>query len=192
MLIVGFGGTVRDASSSETALRIALRSASEAGAEAALFTGSDLGFPMYDPSHNARTRPSSQFISAISAADGYIVSSPAYHGTISGLIKNAFDYIEDLATSRPPYLDDRPVGCIAVGYGSQAPSYTLSTLRTIVHSLRGWPTPYGAAINVKSEVLTDGEDPDWSHPGLCLVGRQVMDFASRPLRNKKVETTHVR
>ena len=70
-----------------------------------------------------------------------IVASPAYHGGVSGLVKNALDYVEDLRDAKRPYLDGRAVGCIACAGGWQAAVATLTGLRSISHALRGWPTP---------------------------------------------------
>jgi hypothetical protein len=39
-----------------------------------------------------------------------IVGSPGYHGAISGLVKNALDYIEDLREDPRVYLDNTPWG----------------------------------------------------------------------------------
>jgi FMN reductase len=46
----------------------------------------------------------------------------------------------------------------------------LGALRDIVHALRGWPTPLGAAIN-SAESVFDGE-------GICQVPRvgQILDM----------------
>lgn len=46
-----------------------------------------------------------------------------------------------------PYFDGKAVGCIACAYGWQATGSTLNALRSIVHALRGWPTPLGVAVN---------------------------------------------
>ena len=62
-------------------------------------------------------------------------------------IKNALDYAEDTAKDARPYLDGRAVGCIACAYGWQATDSTLIAMRSIVHALRGWPTPLGVAAN---------------------------------------------
>jgi FMN reductase len=48
-LIVGIGGTTRTGSSSEQALRLALRMAEEDGAEIAMVAGAELDLPMYAP-----------------------------------------------------------------------------------------------------------------------------------------------
>jgi FMN reductase len=76
-----------------------------------------------------------------------IVATPGYHGSLSGLIKNALDSLEPLREDARPYLDGRAVGCIVVADGWQACGSALSHLRSIVHALRGWPTPLGATVN---------------------------------------------
>jgi FMN reductase len=117
-------------------------------------------------------------VTAIRAADGVIIASPGYHGSISGLVKNAIDFVEDTAKDARVYLDGVPVGLIATAYGWQATGSTLATLRSIVHALRGWPTPLGAAINSSGGIFRDGlcSDPSAASQ-LELVGRQVTRFA---------------
>jgi FMN reductase len=179
LLIVGMGGTTRANSSSHKALHVALRAAEAAGAETTLFTGSQLQFPIYAPSGQTRTEDAKRFIDLLRRAHGLVIASPGYHGSVSGLIKNALDYIEDLRDSDPPYLDGRAVGCIACALGWQAAGTTLVTMRSIVHALRGWPTPMGAAINSALPVFDeDGSCADESTKfQLELVGRQVFEFA---------------
>lgn len=186
MLIIGIGGTMRPGSSSETALLTALQPIEEAGAEVRAFTATDLDMPMYDPSAPERVGKASAFIEAVEAADGIVLSSPGYHGTVSGLIKNALDYVEDLRDTPRAYFDGRAVGCIAVAYGWQGAVTTMQDLRGIVHALRGWPTPYGATVNAAMGVFRDGACTDESvRGGLRLVGSQVLAFAEavsgRPL-----------
>ena len=71
-----------------------------------------------------------------------------------------------------------PVGLIVTAYGWQATGSTLATMRSIVHALRGWPTPLGAAIRSVSGLFKDGEcSDDASRAQLELVGKQVVEFA---------------
>jgi FMN reductase len=109
-----------------------------------------------------------------------IIASPGYHGGISGLVKNALDYVEDLREHERPYLDGRAVGCIVCAYGWQATSTTLVSLRSVVHALRGWPTPLGATINSAQRVFDDsGAVVDQAvATSLELLGRQVVQFAA--------------
>ncbi|WP_459249991.1 NADPH-dependent FMN reductase [Streptomyces youssoufiensis] len=44
-------------------------------------------------------------------------SAPTYHGTVSGVLKNALDYVNDLIGEPRPFLDGRSVGCVAVAAG---------------------------------------------------------------------------
>ena len=56
---------------------------------------------------------------------------------------------------------------------------TLAALRSIVHALRGWPTPFGATLNT-SEKLFDangGCTDERIAAQLALVGKQVVEFA---------------
>ncbi|MCJ9729646.1 NADPH-dependent FMN reductase [Bradyrhizobium sp. PRIMUS42] len=176
-LILGLGGTPRRGSSSERALAISLKAAEAEGARTLLFSGAELLLPMYMPGE----RPSEQaspLLAALRDCRGIIISSPAYHGSISGLLKNALDYAEELRTDARVYLDGIAVGCIACAGGWQAAGQTLSVLRTIAHSLRGWPTPFGAMLNT-SVPLFDGEG-NCTDPAirgqLETVGRQVVGF----------------
>ena len=179
-LIVGIGGTLRSASSSEAALRAALTSAEEAGAETLCLSAAELNLPLYEPICSPRSPAQRALVDAFRRADGLIISSPGYHGGVSGLIKNALDYAEDTVHDDRVYISDIPVGCIAVAYGSQAAVSTLISLRTIVHALRGIPTPYGAAIVAGPRMFEDGRCVDSDACArLATVGRQVVDLACR-------------
>ena len=146
MRIVALGGTTRPGSQSEVALRQAATEAERLGAAVVMLTGADLDLPMYDPGRDARSDVARRLVEALREADGVIVSSPGYHGSFSGLVKNALDYAEDLREDPRPYLDGRAVGLIACAAGVQAAAGTLSGLRGVAHALRGWPTPLGVAV----------------------------------------------
>lgn len=177
-LIVGLGGTLSEASSSERALRYALAAAAAQGARTKLFAAQALDLPMYTVDRSQRTPAAIALVDALAEADGVIIATPAYHGGISGLVKNALDYIEDLRADARPYLDGRAVGCIVCAYGWQATTTTLVSLRSTVHALRGWPTPLGVAIN-SSQTTFDDAGP--VSDGRCAeqlsaLGGQVLDF----------------
>lgn len=148
MFIVGIGGTTSATSSSDTALQIAAKQATAQGAEVELFCGPFLQrLPLYDPAATERTDDACQLVAALRRASGVIVSGSAYHGSVSGMLKNALDYTEDMAADPRTYFSGVPVGSIVVARGWQAGVTTLTTLRMIIHALRGWPTPYGCVIN---------------------------------------------
>ncbi|HUO13150.1 MAG TPA: NADPH-dependent FMN reductase [Caulobacteraceae bacterium] len=179
-LIVGIGGTVRTPSSSERVLTLALAAAEAAGARTQLIGSEVLSrLPIYNPSEPGDPPERLALVEAVRAADGVIVATPGYHGSLSGLIKNALDSLEPLRDDARPYLDGRAVGCIVVADGWQACGSALAALRSIVHALRGWPTPLGATINSAlgpfdgDGALTDPRDAFQVE----TVARQVVDFA---------------
>ncbi len=173
--IVAIGGTVNAESSTERAMRLAMASAAAAGAETAVFGGDYLRALPHYRGQGYGAEDGAELVEAVRRADGIIICSPGYHGSLSGLVKNALDYLEDLARDERPYLDGRAVGLIATAYGDQATMSTLQTLRSIVHALRGWPTPMGATVKVYDGLFSpDGEClEDRARMQLELVGRQT-------------------
>ncbi len=177
--IVGIGGTTSPGSSTEQALTIALKAAEGEGASVTLFDGAALtALPHYAFGAVERCAKGRELVAAVRGAHGLIVASPGYHGSISGLVKNAIDYVEETSKDDRVYLDGLPVGLIVTAYGWQATGSTLATMRSIVHALRGWPTPLGAAIRAVSGMFKDGVCSDAASAAqLELVGRQVVEFA---------------
>lgn len=171
-LVVGIGGSGRAGSVTEWALDTALHGARQAGAEIQVFAGAILStLPFYRSDDNKRGADVLQMLDAVTRADGLIVATPSYHGGVSGMVKNALDYLEDLRDDRRPYLDGRAVGCVVTSAGWQTGGATLSALRSIVHALRGWPTPLGLTVNVV-------ESPAPAQAlRLHIIGQQVASFA---------------
>jgi FMN reductase len=178
-LIVGIGGTTRAGSSSEKALRYALSLAEAQGANVELFVGASVNLPMYSPESTVRTEDARVLLAALRRAHGVILSTPCYHGSVSGLIKNALDYTEDLANDPYPYFDGRAVGLIVCGHGWQSTGVTLAAFRSIVHALRGWPTPMGVALNTLVEKFDENGalSKDHSAQQVAIMVGQVVDFA---------------
>ena len=168
-------------SSTERSLGIALDAAAREGFRTIRFGGAELArLPLYDPRARVRTDAERAFVAAVREASAVIIASPGYHGSISGVVKNALDLLEETARDPVrPYLTDVPVGLIATAYGWQATGSTIAALRSIVHALRGWPTPFAAAINTRATSFDDAggaSDPAVVEQ-LCMIGRQVARFA---------------
>jgi FMN reductase len=179
-LILGIGGTLRAGSTTERTIEYCLAEATTQGAETAFVRGDGLAMPPYDPGQSERSAEARRLVELIRAADGIIIGSPGYHGSISGLIKNALDYTEDLRDDKRVYLDGRAVGCIACAAGSQTIGSTLATLRSIVHALRGWPTPLAVGVNTTQRPFNaDGSCADTRvAEQLTTLARQVTHFAT--------------
>jgi FMN reductase len=178
--ILALGGSTTPMAASERALRIAAQAAADAGAEVTFVTGRSLLVPIYDTESAARTPETLAIVDALRRADGVIIASPGYHGSVSGLVKNALDYAEDLRHDARPYLEDRAVGLISVAHGWQTAVGTLNQLREVVHALRGWPAPLGVAVNDSAGLI--GDDAATTDPAvvrqLRTMGQQVVTFAA--------------
>ncbi|MDY7547745.1 NAD(P)H-dependent oxidoreductase [Glaciimonas sp. CA11.2] len=181
--IVGLGGTTRANSSTEKALRIALAAAEGYGAETVMLGAEDLILPMYAPDLVERTPNAQRLVALLRRADGIIIASPGYHGSMSGLVKNALDYTEDMRSDPKPYFEGRAVGCIVTAAGWQATTTSLMALRSVVHALRGWPTPLGVTINSAMPVFGPSGECLLENVAqqLDMVGRQVIDFSLRSM-----------
>jgi len=179
-LIVGLGGTPRRGSTANCALTIALGKVADLGAETVMFDGPFLAeLPHFDPEGSDRTAKQTELVETVGRADGMIIATPAYHGGVSALVKNGLDLLEDLRARERVYLDNMAVGTIVTAYGNQGIGVVLTALRGIVHTLRGWPTPFGAGFNsLESPFDKEGNCTSEAIQGqLELVGSQVYEFA---------------
>ncbi len=179
-LILGLGGTVRPSSSTEKALAIALKAVEAGGGRTRLLGGEFLaGLPLFNPGPGGPNADQQVLIDAVREADGIIVATPGYHGSLSGVMKNTLDTLELLRDDARPYFTGRAVGVVVTAEGWQAAGTTLTAVRSIIHAMRGWPTPFGAALNANSgsfEADGSAKDPKdgWQ---LTTVGEQVLEFA---------------
>ncbi|MES2337933.1 MAG: NAD(P)H-dependent oxidoreductase [Pseudomonadota bacterium] len=173
--IVALGGTTRPQSSTGRALAMALGLAEARGARTTLLTGDAIAFANFEPGSISGDANVEAFLAALRSADGIIIGSPGYHGTFSGMVKNALDHVELMSGDDRPYFHGMPVGLIATAAGWQAAVATLIGLRSITHALRGWPTPLGVAINT-------AEGPDAipeAEPQMAIMVGQMLDFLGR-------------
>lgn len=192
IFVVGIGGSTREGSSTEQVVRAVLNELEEAGATTKMHAGEALMLPPYERTDQCAV-VAHQLIEDVRRADALVIGSPGYHGSISGLVKNVLDYLEELRNDPRPYVDGRPVGCITTAFGWQGAVNSLTALRQIVHALRGWPTPFGLALNVEGGLLD--EHGDFIDPGLhdavAVIAGQILDFTTaRRAREREVARQH--
>ncbi|HEX5263189.1 MAG TPA: NADPH-dependent FMN reductase [Phenylobacterium sp.] len=180
-VILGLGGTPRRGSSSEQAVVYTLEAAKRRGARTRLLGGEFLAsLPLFDPGAADHSPGQIMLADAVREADGVILASPGYHGSLSGVLKNALDTLELTGADPKPYFEGKPVGVIVTANGAQAGGTTLSTIRMIIHAMRGWPTPFGATFNPATLFDPHGACRDEADARrLALVAEQVMDFLAR-------------
>jgi FMN reductase len=144
---------MRAKSYSRLALQAALKIAEEHGAETLLLDVFELKLPMYLPDEPIEAYPQEHHASIERLIEGcrrstaMLWASPTYHGTVSGAVKNALDFIELMTDDDPPYLTGRAVGLITASD----------------------PLTYGAMINSVFEVRA------WLSPGYVTVAEEHFD-----------------
>jgi FMN reductase len=152
-VIVGLGGAPRTDSVTHRVLTATLGTMAQAGAEVIPFGPAELDLPLYVHDRPERTPAALRLLAAVERCDALVIATPGGHGGMSGSVKNALDYLEDLRAAPRPFLDGRAVGLIVAAQGSQAAGATLAALRSTVHALRGWPTPLGVTFGATDAVV---------------------------------------
>ena len=137
--VVGLGGSLREESTSRTALQVALEGAAASGAGVELIWVRDLDLPLYTAEH-APPPDAHRLAETAYNADALIWSSPTYHGSVSGSFKNALDWLILLAENDPPYLSNKPIGLVTTAGGVQG-LQAVNTMDFIARALRGWSVP---------------------------------------------------
>ncbi|MFB6179481.1 MAG: NADPH-dependent FMN reductase [Halorientalis sp.] len=170
--VVAICGSLRDASTTRTALEHVLDAADDAGAATELIDVRDWDLPVYD-GDDRDAGDAVTLRDVVGSADAVVMGTPVYHGMVSSPLKTAFDYL-----GRDEF-EDTTVGLLATtGGGPYAP--TLEHLRTGVRTLHGWALPHEVGIqNARDAFDDDGAfvDPDLEDRVRTL-GRMVTEYAS--------------
>jgi FMN reductase len=176
-LIVGLGGSTGAASVTSQLLHACLARVEDLGARTLALTGEQLAeLPIYAGDTDASVATS--LLAAVREASGVVIATPGYHGGMSGLVKNALDHLEGLRDDPRPYLDGRAVGVIVAAAGWQAAGTALVSVRSAIHALRGWPTPFGVTVNsAEQHADATGRFDERVEGALAILAGQLVEFA---------------
>lgn len=152
--VVVTGSNRKDASSTRLADAVGRRLAS-AGHEVNRFDLYEKPVPLYDPDRDYEEEPHvSELYAAFMAADAVVLASPEYHGTMSGVLKNALDHLGF------EHFDGKPVLALASAGGAVGVS-TLTHIQTVVRNLHGINCPEWISIGGDQRRFgPDGEPSD--------------------------------
>ena len=169
--VLGLCGSLRPDGFTRMALSIALAGAQEKGAAVELVDLRDYGLPFctgetQDASQN--TPGVQRLRQSVMEASGVILATPNYHGTLSGVLKNALDLMS-------VEFEGKVVGLVGVSGGPMGGANTLNTLRAIGRSLHAWVVPWeGWVYDASSAFAADGSLRDAAiEQRLKDVGRKV-------------------
>lgn len=137
---VGIAGSLRPDSYSQQALKLVAQRLKALGAEVDILDLRTMNLPFVDGSKEYPDYPDVERLrTAFKQADGMILATPEYHGSVSGVIKNALDLMSF------DQLSDKVAGLISI-LGGQANSNALNDLRTIMRWVHAWVIPEQIAI----------------------------------------------
>lgn len=173
--VVGICGSIRRGSYTRMAVQIALQGAQEVGAQTRLIDLKDYHLVFCDGKENEDAFPQDVFKlrREVSQAAGIILGTPEYHGSFSGLLKNALDLMGF------DEIEGKMIGLVGVSGGALGAVHALNSLRTIGRALHAWVIPEQASIPEAYKVFDQSgtlKDSDLEKR-VKEVGRQVARFA---------------
>ncbi len=138
--IVGINGSLRQGSHSQQALELAAQRVEAIGAEVQLLDLRSLQLPFCDGGDDYGAYPDVELLQeTVKQADGLLLATPEYHGSLSGVLKNALDLMSF------EHLAGKVAGLISV-LGGQSNSNALNDMRVILRWVHAWVIPEQIAI----------------------------------------------
>ena len=90
--ILGIAGSMRQDSYSTQVLKMVLEKSKKYKTDTQILELRQVNLPIYDPSASNESNNIERVSNALKWADSIILSSPDYHGSMSGAMKNFLDY----------------------------------------------------------------------------------------------------
>lgn len=158
--ILGIGGSIRAESVNLMVLRSMLAMAEDFGAETVLADVHSMQLPIFNQYLPMEKQPEKLLwlLKEVQKADGFIICSPTYLGSLSGAVKNTLDCLH-LGHDQPgTYFEGRPVGMASFGY--HGPENVLHTLAFVTRVMGATLIPGGVvvtgdAVNAQQTAVED-------------------------------------
>jgi len=151
--ILGVGSSMRRNSYGTKALKFILDMTKKYDTETRLLNLRETKLPFFDPDGSTEEDTSlsdelRKITDYVIWADAFVLVSPDYHGSMSGVMKNFLDhYWEEFAGKTFGYM------CTSHEKGLTA----MDQMRTAIRQCYGWSLPYGVSINGELDFNTKGE-----------------------------------
>ncbi|SDT13996.1 NAD(P)H-dependent FMN reductase [Paenibacillaceae bacterium GAS479] len=143
------GGNRKDSSSTQM-LRYMEKALKEKGIQITFVDLYQHQLPLYSPDSSEPSAQVDALVQAVSDADGIILGTPEYHGSFSGVLKNALDYLGAAQfEGKPVLVANASAGAVGVS--------SLTQLQTVVRNLHG--------INCTEWVSLGGDNRNFAEDG---------------------------
>lgn len=168
--VVALCGSLRDTSYTRGALSRALEGVRAAGGTGAVIDLREYDLPPLDPDREAQA-DSDAVVRRVREADAVLLGTPMYHGSYSGVLKNAVDHCGF------DEFEGKTVGLLAVA-GGGFPVTALDHLRSVCRALNAWVLPHQVAVPNAASQFEGGEIADDRLDDRVLaLGRRVVEYA---------------
>ncbi|AEM57216.1 FMN reductase [Haloarcula hispanica N601] len=169
--IVGVVGSLREESYTRVGIERALVAAEELGATTELLDLQEFDLPVFDADHR-EVGDAVEFADRVHAADSILLGTPVYHGSYSGMLKNALDYCGF------DEFEHKTVGLLAVA-GGGFPITALEHLRSVCRALNCWVIPHQAAVPNAHNHIADGQIVDADiEERVTSLGEEAVKYAN--------------
>lgn len=149
--ILGLGGSIRADSLNRQMLEMMLIFAREYGAETDLADVHAMNLPIHNPEIPREQQPAQLLwlIERMKWADGFIIASPTYLGSLSGAVKNTLDSLHVAHGEPRVYFDGRPVALASLGFHGQV--NVINSLAFVTRVMGATVIPEAVTISVDDE-----------------------------------------
>jgi FMN reductase len=182
--VVGVCGSLNPTGRTRAALSAALEGSAEYEAETRLIELRDYELVFFGSvSNDDYPEDVHRLRRELREAQGIILATPEYHGSLTGALKNMLDL---MSTEE---FEGKIVGLIGVAGGQVGAINSLNTMKTICRNLHCWVLPQEVSIAESGRVIgDDGSVIDEALEGRLLnLGRQVVKFASLQQEFRRTE-----
>ena len=146
--ILGLSGSYGLTSKNGLLVQLALEDIQSFGAEVYIWDLVEKPLPLVGSEGSWDDANVEEFQDLAKSCDGFIASSPEYHGCMSGVMKNTFDWLYFDHVSGKPFA-------LMSTLGGQTNSNTLNQMRICVRWLHGWVIPEQVAVGKVEEAFDD-------------------------------------
>ena len=149
-MIMGICGTYDLDSANGRMLELLLSECRKLGAETLVWDHGAKPLPLVGAGGSWEDNNVKAFQDMASSSDAFVLSSPEYHGTMSGVMKNSLDWLYSKHTSGKVF------GLMST-LGGQASNNTLNHMRIAARWIHGWVAPEQVAVpHIKEAFNEDG------------------------------------
>jgi chromate reductase, NAD(P)H dehydrogenase (quinone) len=161
MKLLVFAGSTRAESYNRKLARAATDTARKAGCEVTLLELADLDIPLYNADLESRGTPADviRLKEVMDAHDAWIICSPEYNGSYTGLLKNTLDWASSPVAGHAVWSNgDKPfagkvVGLLSASNGGLGGLRSLMSLQPLLLNLQCWVCPKQFALGRASEAF---------------------------------------